>query len=56
MSGSPPSVLPSSDLRLGQQVSAPSVNKSFIIFLRESVTYPFTCMYREVFLNIYFNG
>lgn len=36
------------------------MNKSFIIiiiiFLRESVTYSFTCMYREVFLNIYFKG
>lgn len=28
----------------------------YIIFLCESVTYSFTCMYREVFLNIYFNG
>lgn len=43
---------------LKRQVSAPHTNKSFIIiiFLRESVTYSFTCMYREVFLNIYFNG
>lgn len=28
----------------------------FFFFLRESVTYSFTCMYREVFLNIYFKG
>lgn len=45
---------------LEQQISATYMNKSFIIiiiiFLRESVTYSFTCMYREVFLNIYFKG
>lgn len=28
----------------------------YYFFLRESVTYSFTCMYREVFLNIYFKG
>lgn len=51
---------------LEQQISATYMNKSFIFkvvfvfflffFLRESVTYSFTYLYREVFLNIYFKG
>lgn len=58
---SPLAVLPSLLGTCGlEQISATYMNKSFIIiiiiFLRESVTYSFTCMYREVFLNIYFKG